>query len=223
MKSIPIARIRRDRDVQARAGLNPATVSEYAEALQSGATLPPVDVFHDGEIHWLADGFHRVAAAEQAGLTEVEADVRQGGRRDAILHACGANATHGLRRTNADKRRAVETLLRDEEWRRWSDRRIAETCGVSNNFVGDVRRELSSNDSSDEPETRIGADGKERRLPQRPGDASTGNPSNPVLDTKKLLYLLHEANALISGRSQRTFRLLVAVQTARIMREKYDG
>ncbi|QXD15805.1 hypothetical protein GQ464_002330 [Rhodocaloribacter litoris] len=60
-------------------------------------------------------------------------------RRDAILHSVGANAEHGLRRTGADKRRAVMTLLQDEEWRRWSDREIARRCRVSHPFVAKMR------------------------------------------------------------------------------------
>jgi hypothetical protein len=38
-----------------------------------------------------------------------------------VLHSAGANAMHGLRRTNADKRRTVMLLLQDEEWAAWSD------------------------------------------------------------------------------------------------------
>jgi hypothetical protein len=34
-------------------------------------------------------------------------------------------------RTNEDKRRAVETLLRDEEWAAWSDRKIAKVAGFA--------------------------------------------------------------------------------------------
>jgi len=97
-------------------------VAEYAEHIES---LPPVVVFYDGTAYWLADGFHRVAAHVKAGRESVLADVRQGHRRDAILHSVGANAAHGLRRTNADKRRAVEILLRDEEWSGWSNVVIA--------------------------------------------------------------------------------------------------
>lgn len=32
-------------------------------------------------------------------------EVLRGTKRDAILYSVGANSTHGLRRTNADKRR----------------------------------------------------------------------------------------------------------------------
>jgi len=36
--------------------------------------------------------------------------------RNAVLHAIGANAIHRLRRSNADKRKAVEMMLADDEW-----------------------------------------------------------------------------------------------------------
>ena len=68
-------------------------------------------------------------------------------------------------RTNADKRRAVETLLRDEEWARWSDREIARQCGVSPSSVSAYRAQLSKLDSC--PTERLGADGKVRALPKR--------------------------------------------------------
>lgn len=50
----------------------------------------------------------------------IAVDVRPGSQRDAILYSLGANAAHGRRRTNADKRRAVQRMLSDEEWSRWS-------------------------------------------------------------------------------------------------------
>jgi hypothetical protein len=59
--------------------------------------------------------------------------------REAILFSVGANATHGIRRTNADKRNAVLKLLGDPEWGQWSDSQIAKICGVSHAFVGEMR------------------------------------------------------------------------------------
>lgn len=60
----------------------------------------------------------------------------------------GPSETHGLRRTNEDKRRAVMTLLNDPEWLTWTDVSIAKACYVSSNFVGDMRRIINPiNDS----------------------------------------------------------------------------
>lgn len=139
---------------QARAALDEVTVADYAEAMLAGDRFPPVIVFYDGSEYWLADGFHRHAATLRAELTEIAAEVRQGTRRDAILYAVGANARHGLRRSNADKRRAVETLLTDSEWSKWSNRQIAEKCGVTHTFVGDIRAELSGSRSQMEATAR---------------------------------------------------------------------
>lgn len=50
----------------------------------------------------------------------------------------------GERRTNADKRKAVLTLLNDEEWGKWSDREIGRRCCVCHPFVGNVRSSLVS-------------------------------------------------------------------------------
>jgi len=84
-----------------------------------------------------------VEAFKKARKNSISAEVREGGKRDAILHSVGANATHGLRLTNADKRRAVDRMLKDEEWAKWSDREIAKHCGVAPNTVG-ARRKKSS-------------------------------------------------------------------------------
>ncbi len=107
--------IRTDGGTQPREYLNELVLSEYAESMTDGTAFPPVVVFFDGSHYWLADGFHRFFAAKKCGAQEIDADVRQGTRRDAKLYAVGANAAHGLRRTNVDKRRAALTLLQDEE------------------------------------------------------------------------------------------------------------
>lgn len=52
-------------------------------AKAAGVVFPPI-VFFDGADYWLADGFHRLIAAEELGLTEFDADVREGTRRDPL-------------------------------------------------------------------------------------------------------------------------------------------
>jgi hypothetical protein len=161
---LELRHIRLNGGTQSRASIDPATVETYADAYTAGAFLPPIVVYFDGEDYWLADGFHRVHAAERAELEEIEVEIRQGTQRDAILHSVGANAEHGLRRTRADKRRAVETLLRDPEWSTWSNRAIAEAAKVHHELVAQVRRDIGAPASTvqlaDPPGARTGRDGK---------------------------------------------------------------
>jgi hypothetical protein len=140
---LTLARIRVDGGTQARAGLNWATIADYAEMMTEGVEFPPVIVCFDGADYWLADGFHRYHAAKQAGLDVLRVEIRDGDARAARLYAAGANGDHGLPRTNDDKRRAVLLLLNDPEWAKWSDREIARRCAVTHSLVGKVRGELS--------------------------------------------------------------------------------
>jgi hypothetical protein len=143
-EKISLWKIQRDGGTQMRAGLDEATVTEYFEAMHTAGawgSFPPLTVFYDGAGYWLADGFHRYAAAMQEFGASLQApcDIRAGTQRDAMLHAASANASHGLRRTNADKRRAVLALLQDPEWSQWSDGEIAKRCAVSQPFVSGLR------------------------------------------------------------------------------------
>jgi len=124
------------------AGTDPSIVAEYAEAMTAGAVFPPIIIFHDGETYWPADGFHRIEAARRINRKTIAAEVREGGQREAILFACSANANHGLRRTQADKRKAVETLLRDPEWAKWSAREIGKACAVDHKTVSTIRKKI---------------------------------------------------------------------------------
>lgn len=103
--------------LQIRCAIDKDVVAEYAEAMKDGAKFPPVIVFKEDRKPrkgkqvpnlYLADGFHRVGAAEELGHDEIEADVREGGFNEALKYALHANAEHGLRRTNADKWHALE-------------------------------------------------------------------------------------------------------------------
>lgn len=150
---------------QIRARIDTDTVSQYAEEMLDGKTkFPPVVVFHDGSAYVLADGFHRVMAASRNGAEEILADIRKGTRSDALKFALGANTSHGLRRTNADKHRSVELAL--AEWPELSDVELARICAVSANTVKAVRSELEGTSQIAMLTTRIGADGKRRKLPK---------------------------------------------------------
>jgi hypothetical protein len=110
--------------------------------MSAGDTFPPITVYHDGVDYYLADGFHRLHAAQRLGRASIQAEVKTGTLRDAILFSLGANRDHGLRRTNADKRKCVQTLLEDFEWGELSVNEMARICGVSPQLVSAVKAEM---------------------------------------------------------------------------------
>jgi len=140
VSSIALTSITIDPYVQVRAAMSDPVLEEYADAMRAGVKFPPLTIFSDGKINWVADGFHRLNAAKRAGRAKIQCDVRAGALRDAVLFAAGANDTHGLRRSNDDKRLAVQRLLDDEQWREWSNRVIARHCRVSHQLVGELRK-----------------------------------------------------------------------------------
>lgn len=178
--------INMDESPQVRVTNNADVISDYAAELKAGVKFPPVVLFGENGSYYLADGFHRVEATKIAGLDSIDADVRPGVRKDALMFALSANTTHGLRRTNADKRNAVRMAL--AEFPEYSNNRIAdELCRVSDDLVAVVRRELEAEaeadlkrktakaagaGSTDKAEKRLGKDGK-----TYPARKSTGIPA----------------------------------------------
>src|SRR5262249_41817137 len=132
-----------DRSTQARERLNPHRVDELAALLERGVAFEAdVELYEDAGVFWVGDGFHRIKAYQKAKRTKVWALVREGGHRDALLHAAGANATPGLPRTRGDIRRAVLLLLRDREYKKWADNTIAKMVGTDNKTVARVREAI---------------------------------------------------------------------------------
>lgn len=83
-KDIAIAELAQGPIEHSRAHLDSERVAYYMGTLDEA---PPVVVFDIGGHLLLADGYHRVAAAEQLGRTSVPADVRVGDRGDALRFA----------------------------------------------------------------------------------------------------------------------------------------
>jgi len=187
--------------LQTRVAVDDAALADYADAMRDGARFPPVTVYEDADgTLYLADGYHRVGAAKIAGKSLILAEVTRGTFADALKFALGANANHGLRRTNADKRHALEMA--------WENRRalfgrddadpsaeiLADVCGVTSRFVKSFLAEFQPvNDSLVEntktsqnklppPQRRVfGKDGKTRTVPVRPvvNRAMNGAAQNP--------------------------------------------
>lgn len=126
---------------QPRVMMDSGLVDEYAEQMADGyGSFPPVEVFRVDSQLVVVDGFHRVHAARKAKLKAIPANIREGNADDALLFSVKANATHGLRRTNLDKRRAVEMLLDHPTFGKLGKEKLAVLAGVSKPTVIDVVR-----------------------------------------------------------------------------------
>lgn len=145
IEQIELAKIRIDGGTQSRKQVYEETVTAYTENILSEFRMPPVVVFHDGKDYWLADGFHRYHAHKRAGKKSIECDVITGLKRDAFIYSRGANAEHGLPRTNEEKRMVVISMLEDIEYAESSDREISRICKVSAMTVGRIRKAMDLN------------------------------------------------------------------------------
>jgi len=115
--------------------------------------FPPISVMYDGEEYWLYDGFHRLRAAEKVGRSEIEADVEQGTKEDAQWASLAANKQHGLRRSQADKERAITRALKGW-YEEKSQREIARHVGVSNSTVSRKCEEVFDSNTSSQKDKR---------------------------------------------------------------------
>ncbi|MEI8373470.1 MAG: hypothetical protein WCJ35_11640 [Planctomycetota bacterium] len=159
-KRLSLDKIKRARDVQPRVAMDNNVVKDYAERVEAGEKFPPVDVFFDGETHWAADGFHRLAGHEKAGRKQIDCIVHPGTKADAQWHALQSNKDHGLRRSVDDKKRAVLMAFEHPKGKDMSDRRIADVVGVSPTMVAKYRPKPEPTANGGQSKKRVGRDGR---------------------------------------------------------------
>ena len=141
-------------------------IAEYADNVFD---LPPGKIVKGpgGEL-WMVDGFKRLRAHIKAGCLDMRFEIANGSWIDALTAAAGANSTHGQRRSQADKKRAVLALLSEPSWPDRSDRYIANICRVSHPFVAQVRDEWEESQNEPAQKTRASADGRRRPATTKP-------------------------------------------------------
>lgn len=160
-KVIPLSEIKL---VQSRAAVDASVVDEYAERMEAGDSFPPGEAVYDGGTYWVYDGCLRFEARVKRDGVKMKLNIRDGRKKDAIWLSLSANQIHGLRRTNADKHHVVEQAIKLRP--DLSDGMIAEHCGVSQQMVNYVRKEMEEGGFKD-AEEHTGRDGRKRRKPQR--------------------------------------------------------
>lgn len=114
----------------------------------------------------VVDGAHRVAAARQLGLGHIEASLFDGGPDDALIEFVRRNVHHGLPLTLRERKHAALRILAAQPG--WSDRRLAEVCGVSPKTVGRLRTVGGDCPSGEPPQldidSRVGRDNRSRPI-----------------------------------------------------------
>jgi len=221
-----------DPAAQPRVHLDERIIEEYAEAMREGAEFPPVIAYGTQRKAWLGDGWHRYHATQACGLPAIAVDLRPGSLDDAVWYSVTTNAVHGLRRTNADKNRAVTTALTIKPT--LADNEIARHCGVHHSLVSTVRRRLEGSGEIDPAtvrETTRGGSPIQQRVsgPSRRQNGATGaaataeasapggppaSPDEPPID---------EATAVAVIKRYRRLRLFPVERAALLLPEGEDG
>lgn len=172
------AQVERLPELQVRCVFSEEKAEEYAAKRRKGSKGPRVVVFRWGTRHLLVSGFHRLRSVELCGEKTVECYVIDGDLDAALLFSAQSNREHdGLTRTQEDKRRAILMLLDHPIFgseKQWSNRKLADHCGVSEFMVRTWRRERLGAIKS---QGRLGASGiaalaGQRKTAADPADAT---------------------------------------------------
>jgi hypothetical protein len=100
--------------------------------------------------------------------------------------------------TNADKRHRVKVAL--ERFPDYSNRRIAEICGVAHDTVNRINPAPQLDESSSSPPVRVGKDGKARRMPTpKPRPAIPAPQSDLDREVNETLVIRDEQRQAASG------------------------
>lgn len=151
-KTINLINLELSPAMQARTAIKEGTVQDYAEAMESGAKFPPITVMAvngSAKAFCVIDGWHRVQAARACGKDSIACEVIDGTTsEDAMWAAAGMNISHGLRRSNADKARAVSLALQVRPDATYEE--IASHCGVSVSMVASYFNAMNEVAAADE-------------------------------------------------------------------------
>ncbi len=135
-----------DEDIYPRLSKSETTEDSYKEALEAGATFPPIEVQYvtiDGEQKTLLlDGYNRWKAHGKAKRDTIEAIFwkdevldKETHFTELLLRAAWLNSRHGKRLQEADKKNVAITIRESDS--RITDQKIADALGVNRRTVND--------------------------------------------------------------------------------------
>jgi hypothetical protein len=163
---VPMNLIVLDESAQPRVTMDFGMVEEFAADMLRGDAFPPLDVFFDGEVYWLADGFHRYHAATAIGMTEIVCRVDDGDLDDAVWFSLQANRSNGVRRTRQDVQNAVRRAITHRRGISQADQWIGAYVGCDGKTVNAQRQLLIAKSEIPTSPSRVDRNGVERVAPQ---------------------------------------------------------
>lgn len=190
-----------DNEIQSRVRIDLDHQRELSDGMLRGDVPPPVTVFFDQKHYRLADGFHRYGAykvlcrADPHKYQHIRAEIRTGGREEAIIFSAGSNQRASLPRTFEDKKKAVYMLLDIEVWRTKSGHIISAHTGINPSSVTKWRNQYFVEKGVPKPDLLECADGLVRKPIQTEKrairlDHKNGKPDAYVAKVKgKRVYL----------------------------------
>lgn len=204
MESLLLSVIRTDGGTQARVSLNQTVVNEYADAIKDGDKFPPVAVFYDGAEHWLADGFHRYFAHKTLKLAEINAEIHEGTKDDAILFSFQANKHRGLRMGTEDLKSIILRMTHHPIWKEWTNAAIASHVGVSPATISRMKKALGPQPGEVSKKKYINKHGQEATIDtaklktNKAKEAAPPPPPPPSEQNDDLIHDLSETITVLS-------------------------
>jgi ParB-like chromosome segregation protein Spo0J len=193
-------------------GIDPDHVRALEESFEA---CPPIAVVRSGARYLLADGFHRLCAAQNLGPEAVEVRVVDLAPGQPLWDlAFELNAVHGRPLSLADRRAFGDRLLHAHP--ELSDRELARRCGLSSNTVGALRAHLETSAQIEQTTERVGRGGHTYEVPHHESARRPGDLPEPTL-TDALAHAISGALSSSDRRNQRSIvtylqRLSIALE-----------
>jgi hypothetical protein len=155
-----------------RAGLVPEVVDDYAERYRKREDMPLPLVGDLGALGLRClDGMHRLHGAKKNGQKALQCEVKTCTEEESLKLALIANDSHGLRRSNDDKRQCVKSALL--QWSDKSNLAIAQLTRVDDKTVATVRKELEKAGQVDKAVVKKDTKGRDVTPRERKSDLLT--------------------------------------------------
>ncbi len=140
--------------------LSPEEYDELKRDIAARGVMVPVEL---DEHQNILDGHHRVRICQELGIKDYPKIIRAGmTEEEKRLHARKLNMAR-RHLTQETRRELIRQQLRETPEK--SDAQLAKGLGVSDKTVAKQRQDMESTSEIPKLDTRVGADGKERRRP----------------------------------------------------------